>query len=102
MRLITEPFLRKAAKAYPQAASWISAFVDIARAAKWKNLIDVRKQYPPADAVVVGSKRTVFIFNVAGNKYRLIAAIHFNTQIVFTLQFLTLAEYSKDTWKNEL
>jgi mRNA interferase HigB len=100
--LSTEPFLREATKAFPQAASWIGAFVEIARAAKWKNHMDVRKQYPHADAVVVESKRTVVIFNVAGNTYRLISAIHFNTQIVFTLQFLTHAEYSKNTWKNEL
>ena len=32
----------------------------------------------------------------------LITAIHYNSQEVFTLQFLTHADYDKDTWKNTL
>ncbi|MBN9691277.1 MAG: type II toxin-antitoxin system HigB family toxin [Verrucomicrobia bacterium] len=31
-----------------------------------------------------------------------ITAIHYNRQEVFTLQFLTHADYDKDTWKNTL
>jgi mRNA interferase HigB len=33
---------------------------------------------------------------------RLIAAVHFNRQIVYTLRFMTHAEYSKDRWKETL
>ena len=52
--------------------------------------------------MAVGSKRTVTVFNASGNKYRLLTAIHYNRKIVFTLRFLTHAEYSKDEWKNDL
>lgn len=52
--------------------------------------------------MAVGSRRTVTVFNACGNKYRLLAAIHYNRKIVFTLRFLTHAEYSKDEWKNDL
>jgi mRNA interferase HigB len=62
----------------------------------------VRKTYASADAVTVKSKRTVTVFNVCGNDYRLIVAIHYKTRIVYTLRFLTHAEYSKDKWKDEL
>jgi mRNA interferase HigB len=72
------------------------------RPAQWKSIVDLRKNYPHADALTVASKRTVIVLNVAGNKYRLIIAVHFNTQTVFTLRLLTHAEYSKDHWKNEL
>jgi hypothetical protein len=34
--------------------------------------------------------------------FRLIAAVHVNKQRVFTLQFLTHSEYSKDEWKKLL
>jgi hypothetical protein len=34
--------------------------------------------------------------------FRLITAVHDNTQRVFTLRFLTHAEYSQDKWKKEL
>jgi mRNA interferase HigB len=42
------------------------------------------------------------VFNVCGNDFRLIVAIHYNRGIVYTLRFLTHAEYSKDKWKKEL
>jgi mRNA interferase HigB len=44
----------------------------------------------------------VFVFNIRRNDYRLIAAVHFNRQIVYTLRFMTHAEYSKDRWKEIL
>ena len=44
----------------------------------------------------------MLVFNVCGNTYRLIVAIHFDRQLVYTLRFLTHAEYSKDRWKDEL
>lgn len=40
-----------------------------------------------------------YVFNISGNKYRLAASIHFNTQMVFIREIMTHAEYSKNTWK---
>jgi len=54
------------------------------------------------DRVTAGSGRPVFVFNIAGNRFRLIAAIHFNQQRIFTLWFLTHAEYDNENWKREL
>ncbi len=42
------------------------------------------------------------VFNIRGNRYRLIAAIHYNTQRVYVLRLLTHAQYSKDLWKDGL
>lgn len=102
MRIAPEPFLQKMGVRYSQARPWLEAFRKNARAAKWKNLAELRRTYPHADLVTVASGRTVVVFNVAGNKYRRIAAVHFNRQIIFTLRLLTHAEYSKATWKDEL
>lgn len=74
----------------------------VVRSAAWRNLVEVRAVYPSADLVTVNSGRKVVIFNVCGNDYRLIVAMHFNTQVVFTLRFLTHAQYSKGKWKDEL
>jgi mRNA interferase HigB len=52
--------------------------------------------------VTVRSGRQVVVFNIGGNKYRLITAIHYNRQLVFTLRVLTHAEYSRDDWKDVL
>jgi mRNA interferase HigB len=41
-------------------------------------------------------RRTVF--NIAGNKYRLIARVNYQSQLVFVLHLLTHAEYDKGAW----
>ena len=68
----------------------------------WRNLVEVRRTYPGTDAVKVRSGRTVLVFNIRRNDYRLIVAAHFNRQIIYTLRFMTHAEYSKDRWKETL
>jgi len=102
IRIVAKPFLRQAAARYPEAGPWLRAFEKIASASKWTNVVDLRAQYPHADAVVAASGRSVVVLNAAGNKYRLIVAIHFNRQVIFALRFLTHAEYSKNAWKREL
>lgn len=52
--------------------------------------------------LAVGSDKRVVVFNVCGNTYRLTVAMHFDRQTAYTLQFLTHAEYSKESWKDEL
>ena len=44
-------------------------------------------------------KGDFYVFNVAGNKYRLIAAIHFNWQMLFIRYILAHAEYDRGGWK---
>jgi len=102
MRIITESFLIEAARRYPKAAKYLEAWRAVTRQADWSNLTKVRQTYASADAVTLGSGRTVVVFNVCGNDYRLIVALHYNRQIAYTLRFLTHAEYSKNRWKDEL
>jgi mRNA interferase HigB len=44
----------------------------------------------------------VAVFNIHGNKYRLIAAIHYDYPRVFVLRVLTHREYDTNRWKKEL
>ena len=41
----------------------------------------------------------LYVFNIGGNNFRLIAAIHFNTGRVYVRHILTHAEYDKGAWK---
>jgi mRNA interferase HigB len=52
--------------------------------------------------VRVASGNPVVVFNVCGNHFRLVCAIHYNNGKVFLLRFLTHAEYDKNRWKDEL
>lgn len=102
MRIIKIPFLVEAAKKHPKARKWIENWCAIIKEVQWKNIQEVRASYPSADTVTVDSGSNVVVFNVCGNDFRLIVAIHYNRGIVYTLRFLTHAEYSKDKWKKEL
>jgi mRNA interferase HigB len=102
VRIIKEAFLVAAGREHSPAARHLDTWRKTVKAAAWHNLVAVRQSYPDTDAVKVRSGRTVLVFNLRRNDYRLIAAAHFNRQIVYTLRFMTHAEYSKDRWKDTL
>ena len=102
MRIIKRATLAAYWERNPQAESGLLYWHKLTRQALWTCLQDVRATFPHADAVPVKSGRSVVVFNIAGNKYRLITAIHYNRQLAFTLMVLTHAEYSKNKWKEVL
>ena len=103
MRIIKEAFLAAAAaREHPGSARNLDAWRKVVKAAVWRHLMDVRQTYPDTDGVSVRSGRYVLVFNIRRHEYRLIVAVHFNRQIVYTLRFMTHAEYSKDQWKETL
>jgi len=60
------------------------------------SFVQLRYDFPWADRV---DHKTVF--NIGGNKYRLIAAIHYNRRRVYMRAILTHAEYDKGKWKQD-
>lgn len=102
MRLIKRTTLREHGRRFPKAVTPLETWSRIALSAAWKGLVDTRKTFPHADQVKVRSGRTVTVFNIGGNDFRLVTAIHYNRQTVFVLAFLTHAEYSRDSWKDRL
>ena len=102
MRVIKEKFLREIVPPRSKAGKWLDARIAVVRASCWERIRDVRRTYPSAETVKVASGRNVTVFNVCGNDFRLITAIHYDKRRVYTLRFMTHAEYSKNHWKNEL
>jgi mRNA interferase HigB len=102
LRIIKEQFLKEAAPLNSKAGKWLEAWRLSVKAAGWANLSEVRETYPSADSVKVESGRSVTVFNVCGNDYRLLTSIHYDKQRIYTLQLLTHAEYDKNKWKKEL
>ena len=51
-----------------------------------------------ASASIVGD---CLVFNIGGNKYRLITRMRYATHKVFVLKVMTHREYDLDTWKDE-
>jgi mRNA interferase HigB len=102
MRIIKPATVNSWAMRHADAAGALEKWMVLLEEAEWKNLIEMRAVISSADEVTVASGRRVVVFNIGGNKYRLIAAVHYNTQIVYALLFMTHAEYSKDKWKKVL
>jgi mRNA interferase HigB len=102
MRIITKKRLRAFAQQHAEARSALEAWHDQVARADWRNLMDVRRTYPHADGVLVRSGRLATVFNIRRNKFRLITAIHYDTQKVFVMRCLTHAEYSRNLWKDTL
>jgi len=86
--------LLEAAERHSGLGEPLDAWYRIAKKAEWENLVDVRRQFPSADAA---GRFTVF--NIKGNAYRLITEINYRTQRVFLRYVLTHAEYSKGDWQ---
>jgi mRNA interferase HigB len=102
MRIIKTSMLREFWQAHPEAEASLRTWVGLTKVAQWRNFPQVRDTFRSADSVTVASGRPVVVFNIAHNRYRLIAAVHFNTQIVYTLMILTHKEYDRDSWKERL
>ena len=94
MNTISYKKIREFVREYPESESPLHAWYKIAKKATWRNLVEVRKDYPHADLV-----SPYVVFNIAGNNYRLIAEIHFESQLVLVREILTHAEYDKGKWK---
>ena len=102
MRIITRQRLKEFWQSHRNAKNWLSNWHDVVRAAEWRKLSEVRKTFPHADAVKVASGKTVTVFNVCGNKFRLVTAIHYDHRRVFVLWIGTHAEYDEGAWKDKL
>jgi len=61
---------------------------------KFNSIDDIRAVFPTADKV-----GKLIVFNIGGNKYRLIAAIHYNRKWIYVRAVLTHEEYDQGNWK---
>ncbi|HWL93716.1 MAG TPA: type II toxin-antitoxin system HigB family toxin [Phycisphaerae bacterium] len=71
----------------------------VASKASWRNLPDVRRTYPHADGVRTRRGETLTVFNISGNKYRLVVRIRYDFQLVSVRHVLTHREYDSGVWK---
>ena len=97
MNVISKRNLFARTAKHPDATVAIQDWFDAASAAEWRNLEDVRQTYPATDMVGM-----LAIFNIKGNRYRLIVRMAFQYQRVYIKESLTHAEYTKGAWKKWL
>jgi mRNA interferase HigB len=84
MHVITRKRLNEFAQRHPDAKSSLAHWYAIMRKSRFPNFVHLRETFPQADQV---GKFTVF--NIGGNKVRLIAAIHYNRNKIYIRHVLT-------------
>jgi mRNA interferase HigB len=94
MHVISRKRLNEFAEEYPDTRTSLAHWLGLMRRGTFSNFIELRESFPSADQV---GKLTVF--NIGGNKVRLVAAIHYNRQKVYVRSALTHAEYDQERWK---
>ncbi|MBE9146233.1 type II toxin-antitoxin system HigB family toxin [Planktothrix mougeotii] len=93
MRVISRKILRDFCESHGDSCDALYDWYRVSSKAEWQNLIDVQQTYPKAEAV---GNFTVFIFNIKGNRYRLIVDLVYDSQRIYIKYVLTHAEYDKD------
>jgi mRNA interferase HigB len=78
----------------PDSKPALDNWYRVASSSRWESFADVRQTFGSADWV-----RPSVVFNIAGNRYRLIAEVNFRSQTLFIRDLLTHAEYAEGKWK---
>ena len=94
MHVISRKRLNEFADKHPESRSSLAHWYASAKRRNFANFAGLRETFPSADRV---GKLTVF--NIGGNKVRLIAAIHYNRSKIYVRAVLTHAEYDEQRWK---
>ena len=95
MHVISRKTLKTFWQKYPDSQTALTRWFKIVRQTDFKNFADLRTTFPSADLV-----DNLVVFNIGGNKYRLIASIHFNRSKIYIRHVLTHKEYDKGDWKS--
>ncbi len=94
MHIITRKRIVDFANEHPNCTTALESWSRILKHSTISNFIELQAIFPSSDKV-----EGLTVFNIGGNKVRLIAAIHDNTQKVYIRYVLTHNEYDKNKWK---
>ena len=94
MHVITRKRLLDFAEEHPNTSLVLDTWYRIIKKSEILNFSQLREIFPSADKV-----DNLTVFNIGGNKIRLIAALHYNTQCLYIRHVLTHKEYDKEKWK---
>jgi len=91
MRIIALKTFRQFWEKHGDAQEPLLAWYHDAKRADWESPDDIKRVY--RNASIVANNRVVF--NIKGNDYRLVVAIHYKTGIIFVRFVGTHSEYDK-------
>jgi mRNA interferase HigB len=91
MRVIAKKVLREFWQNHADSEEQLKTWYKEASNSNWKNPPDIKAEYPKASILKTGR----VVFNICGNKYRLIVEINYSRQWMFIRFIGTHNEYDK-------
>jgi len=91
MRIISRRTLREFWERHPDARQALQAWYADAKRAVWKRLADIKEVY--RNASIIAHNRVVF--NIKGNRYRLVVAVNYEYGMVYIRFVGTHEEYDR-------
>ncbi len=94
MHIITRKRLLEFAKKHPDCSTALESWYRIVKRTDFNSFSDLRQTFPRADTVA-----NLTVFDIGGNKARLVAAIHYNAHGIYIRHVLTHKEYDRGSWR---
>jgi mRNA interferase HigB len=92
VKVLGEAMIARFARRHPASRKPLQRFLEVARAADWPHLPALKRSFAAADCASSG----MVIFDIGGNKYRLVATVNFEKQILLIDRIFTHGEYSRE------
>src|SRR5438093_9829436 len=94
MHIITHARIVTAQQRLPECSRALDLWYRLMKRGTYRNFAELKATFGSVDRV-----GKVFVFDVGGNKLRIVAAVHFNRAKVFVRYVLTHEEYDSGDWK---
>jgi len=94
VHIITKKRIREFSAQHPDAKMPLTIWYHLLSKTTVGSFAELKALFRSVDQV-----GTLAVFNIGGNKYRLIAAVHYNRKIVYIRHILTHAEYDRNKWR---
>jgi mRNA interferase HigB len=95
MHVVSHKAIRTFCEEHPNARNAMDHWYRVAKRASWSNFEEVKQSFNTADFVA-----PYVVFDIGGNKYRLIAEMNFMRRVLFIRRIMTHKEYAKGAWKS--
>jgi mRNA interferase HigB len=94
VRIVSRKRIREFGSRFAKAIDPLNRWANVVEASRWAHPGERKAAFAAADFV-----KDLTVFNIGGNKFRLIAFVHYGLGIVYIKHILTHEEYEQGAWK---
>jgi mRNA interferase HigB len=94
LKVYGESTMARFARKHPASRRPLQRFLEIVRESDWPHFTAVRQSFAAAD---YAPSTGTLIFDIGGNKYRLMARVDFGEQVLYIQSVLTHDDYDRES-----